>query len=123
MPFKDSETARLLLAERLLESAEHSSEAEMRNSISRIYYAVHHVGEALTGVANHGQLPYALNEIETGLGDDFKKLRDLRASCDYNPRFIEDQFQGMDGFRSQFRELMDGARTLYERLLEIGRTR
>lgn len=120
MAFRDSDRPKLELAERLLESAEHSSEAEMRNSISRIYYAVLHLAEALTDVSGHGRMPDALNGIEQGLGDDFKWLRDLRAGADYNPNFARDQFHGTDGFRAQFREVMDSARTLYERILKLG---
>lgn len=120
MVFRDSDKNKLALAERLLEIAEHSSEAEMRNSISRIYFAIYHVAAALSGINDHGNMPNFLNEIEGGLGDEFKRYRDLRAGADYNPNFARDQFQGLDGFRAQFREVMDGARTLYERLLKLG---
>jgi hypothetical protein len=120
MAFTERDRSKLVLAEKLLQSAQHTSEAEMRNSLSRIYYAVLHVAEAVTSVSGHGKMPAALTQLEAGLGDDFRRLRDLRVGADYTPNFVEREFGDLETFRSQFPIEMDTARTLYERLLKLG---
>lgn len=115
--------ARLLLAERMLEIAEHSSEAEMRSSISRLYYAVYHVALVLVGNKAHGEIPGALEELEAGLGKLYKALLILRQRADYDPGFVVQQFKTIQNFRVQFPLEMEKARALYEllRQLEIDR--
>jgi uncharacterized protein (UPF0332 family) len=110
MSLDGTQSARCILAKLLLEQAEHSSEIEMRMSISRMYYAVFHVASVLTGVADHGNMPGALDEIEVGLGKQYKRLRDLRSKADYAPKFEE---LGINDWQS-FRDEMTKARTLFE---------
>lgn len=108
---------RLALAERLIELAEHSSEAEMRMSLSRLYYAVYHVAVAIVGNKSHGEMPPALNSIEPGLGDLYKDILELRQRADYDPDFVSRQFGSLQNLRVQFPREMERARALYERLL------
>lgn len=110
---------RLALAEQLLELAEHSSEAEMRSSLSRIYYAVYHVAVVLVGKMAHGEIPKVLEEQEKGLGERYKRLHELRNGADYNPSFIEREFGDLNNFRVQFPQEIENARSLYERLLQL----
>ena len=64
---------RIELAEALLTSAEHSSEAEIRNSLSRMYYAIYHLATAAVGSMAHGEFAASLDQIESGLGARFKR--------------------------------------------------
>ena len=107
---------RLALAERLVELAEHSSEAEMRASVSRLYYAVYHVAIMIVGNMAHGEIPYALNRVENELGAQYKDLLELRHQADYDPEFVTRQFGSLVNFRIQFPREMEKARALYERL-------
>ena len=118
---EEKRQTRLLLAERLLELAEHSSEAEMRSSLSRIYYAVYHVALVLVGSMAHGEIPTALEDKEEGLGRRYKSLMDLRHRADYNPAFVEQNFGDLDNFKIQFPQEIENARSLYERLLQLVR--
>ena len=120
MVLDEKQRARLLLAERLLELAEHSSEAEMRSSLSRIYYAVYHVAIALVGNMSHGEIPLALEGKEEGLGERYKRLFELRNRADYNPAFVEQEFVDLANFKIQFPQEIENARSLYERLLQMG---
>lgn len=104
-----------MLAERLLEQAEHSSEIEMRLSLSRMYYAAFHAAAAITGVADHGNMPGALDGIELGLGEQYKRLRELRNQADYNPTFKRLGIVNLQSLRDE----MDKARALYERLKQL----
>ncbi len=119
MMLDDKQKARLVLAERLLELAEHSSEAEMRSSFSRMYYAVYHVATVLVGSRAHGEIPAALEEKEKGLGERFRGLLELRQGADYDPNFVKRRFDGLDNFRIQFQDEMETARSLYEHLLQM----
>jgi len=119
MTLDPTHAARLALAEKILEQAEHSSEAEMRNSLSRLYYAVYHVALVLVGSKAHGEIPAALDGLETGLGKLYKDLLELRQRADYDPAFVVRQFGSTENFRVQFPIEMDKARTLYERLRQM----
>ena len=119
MALDEKQKARLLLAERLLELAEHSSEIEMRNSLSRIYYAVYHVAIVLVGNMSHGEISSALEKQETGLGERFRRLLELRQGADYNLNFVKSEFDGLENFKVQFPQEIESARGLYERLLQM----
>jgi hypothetical protein len=115
----EKQSARFALAERLLELAEHSSEIEMRSSLSRIYYAVHHIGIAITGEANHDKIPRLLDKRTGGLGSDYDWLKRLRIGADYKPDFVKQVYGDLNSFKIQFPREMERARSLYERLLQL----
>jgi hypothetical protein len=119
MAFNEKDKQKLVLAEKLLESAEHSSEADMRNSISRMYYAVYHVAVVVVGNMAHGEIPDALEEREKGFGERFRRLYKLRQGADYDPDFVQRQFKGLDDFRVRFRDEMEISRSLYDHLLQM----
>ena len=110
---------RINLAERLLQSAEHSSEAEMRNSLSRIYYAMYHLAIAAVGSMAHSEFADRLNRIEVGLGTRFRRFAQLRSRADYNPDFVEQEFGDLRRMQVAFPSLMQEATELYEQLLEL----
>lgn len=119
MTFREKDKQKLALAERLLESAEHSSEADMRNSISRMYYAVYHVAVVLVGNMAHGEIPGALEKREKGLAERFRRLYELRQGADYDPDFVKRRFKDIGDFRVRFRDEMEIARSLYDHLLQM----
>jgi uncharacterized protein (UPF0332 family) len=95
MALDEKQEARVLLAERLLELAEHSSEIEMRASLSRIYYAVYHVAIGLVGNKAHGEMAAALEQREEGLGERHTTLLELRQKADYDPEFVRRRFESL----------------------------
>lgn len=119
MTREETKQRRLDLAEQFLESAEHSSEAAMRNSLSRMYYAVYHLAFAVFGKMAHGEYPSAIDELEPGLGESFRRLQKLRSEADYTPEFIASQFGDRRARRSAFLGRLEEGRELYERLLEL----
>jgi len=110
---------RIELAEALLTSAEHSSEAEIRNSLSRMYYAIYHLATAAVGSMAHGEFAASLDQIESGLGARFKRFEDLRSRADYHPDFVVQEFGDYRSMRAAFPALLQEGRELYERLLEL----
>jgi hypothetical protein len=119
MPLDSTIEARLSLAERILELAEHSSEGEMRGSLSGMYYAVYHVALVLVGNKAHGEIPEALDGLEAGLGKLYAELLVLRQRADYDPSFVTRQFGSVENLRLQFPLEMEKARALYERLRQM----
>lgn len=119
MPLDSTKEARLSLAERMLELAEHSSEGEMRSSLSRMYYAVYHVALVLVGNKAHGEISEALENLEVGLGKLYAELLILRQRADYDPSFVARQFGSVENFRLKFPFEMEKARALYERLRQM----
>lgn len=119
MPLSRHIQRRLELAEALLVSAEHSSEAEIRNSISRMYYATYHLATTAVGSMAHGEYAQALDSLEPGLGVSFKRFEDLRSRADYNPDFVAQQFGDFPSMQGAFPGLLQEGRELYERLLKM----
>ena len=91
----------------------------MRNSLSRMYYAIYHVAVTVAGTMAHGEFPNALSRIAPGLGSEFKRFHSFRERADYNPNFVRAEFGDHKSFRAQFPDLMADARRLYEELLEL----
>jgi len=119
MPLDPIKEARLSLAEQMLQLADHSSEGEMRGSLSRMYYAVYHVALVLVGNRAHGEIPEALEALNAGLGRLYAELLILRQRADYDPGFVTRQFGSVENFRLQFPLEMEKARVLYERLRQM----
>lgn len=102
----DSErNSRLALARALRESADHSSEQEIRDALSRSYYAVFHVGCVLVGrgLGNHREF---LQELRALLSDDaegsslmakIEEIQRLRIQADYQFDAVERYYEGSLG--------------------------
>jgi uncharacterized protein (UPF0332 family) len=114
----EDKESRYQLAERLRELAEHSSETEMRNSLSRMYYATYHLARILTGEKEHGNVQAALKRFDAKSAGELRDLYRLRESADYDPDFVIEEYESLEDFRRQFSEDMGRARILYERLRE-----
>ena len=101
-----------------MEEAEHSSEVAIRASLSRAYYALHHLGIALTGEKNHGRLRDVLKAKDSRLGTEYAYFMDLRHKADYDPNLVSRQYGDLDQLRLGFRDDLVRARDLFERLRE-----
>jgi uncharacterized protein (UPF0332 family) len=111
--------ARLSLAEQLLELAEHSSETEMRTSLSRSYYALYQVACTKVKASAHKEIIEALYALESGLGEPYRRQYELRQRADYDPDFINRHYGSVAAFRLDFPGIMQNARRLYEDLLKL----
>lgn len=107
---------RLRFAEAMMEEAEHSSEIAMRTSLSRAYYALHHLGIEITGASGHGTIGTLLSQRNPRLGTEYAHFLRLRARADYTPPLLN----GLDleAFRETFQEEMTRARRLFDLLKE-----
>lgn len=81
--------SRLSLADQFFALATEQTEAEMRTSISRLYYASFHVAAALTGRTSHGDIAKRLRDGYGNIGDDFKRYHRLRDEMDYDHEYFK----------------------------------
>jgi len=116
---------RLALAEGLRRLADHSSESELRESLSRSYYSLFHVSLVLVDQPRirHEDLPKKLEAIDPELAGTVRELSKLRERADYEPDLVARETQGdLELFRSKTADAMERGRKCYRRLLEeIGR--
>jgi uncharacterized protein (UPF0332 family) len=77
------------MAEQFFQLATGTSEAAMRSSISRLYYANFHIAAALTDGKSHGDIAGRLaKSYGDDLGTRFRRLHNLRSRMDYEPDFF-----------------------------------
>lgn len=102
--------ARLRLADKLRGSADHSSEQELRDALSRSYYSVYHAARVLVGKEKggltHDALQRAVERVDIKLAADLKELHRLRENADYNPDMVRRDYAGD---LEQFRRAVEGA--------------
>jgi len=119
---EEEKQSRLLLGQQLRTQAEHRSEIEMRQSLSRIYYTVYHVAAVLLGrVYAHNEIHVKLSALEGGdyLSSSYKQLQEARSKADYHHDWISREFDGLDGFRVRFEELIQLGAELDERMRRL----
>ena len=116
--------SRLALAKALRELADGSSEAALRNALSRSYYSIFHAANVLLGKVTHEDIAERLGEVDLDLGTRVKKLRQLRSQADYDPTFVEREFKGdLEKFQLDARERINEGLTVFNRILgEIDRS-
>lgn len=110
--------SRLLLADQFFSLATGATEAAMRSSLSRLYYASFHVAAALTDGKSHGDIARRLADKYGDVGEKFQNFQDLRSQMDYRPDFFVKELRGKDPeiwFQDQMREGIG----LYDQLREI----
>ena len=110
---------RLALAEAIRESADHSSEQALRDSLSRSYYSVFHVGCALLGkgFGDHKQFLQALKQrVGDELGAKVEYLQSLRIRADYEFDAVGRVYRNVDEFR---RKALEGLRLGQEVYMEL----
>jgi len=112
------EKSRLELAKMLRELADNSSEAAIRSSLSRSYYAIYHAAYVLLGNVSHDELVDELGKVDWGLADSVKTIRRLRMQADYDPHFVLREFSGdIALFRLEARKQLEQGLLAYERIL------
>lgn len=80
---EEERRSRIDLSEKLFELAQHLSEAEMRQSISRMYYATFHAAAVLLGKqVSHQEVASKLRALDEQLGNGYKALEDARSKAD-----------------------------------------
>jgi uncharacterized protein (UPF0332 family) len=115
--------ARLDLARKLRESADSSSEQELRNALSRSYYSIYHaariwVGREQGGLSHDG-LERAVRQRDPQLAEDLKELYRLRENADYNAQMLSRDYESdIERFRLAVNQALDKARTVYRRICD-----
>jgi len=117
---KDS---RLAMAQALRESADSSSEQELRNALSRSYYSIYHAArvwvEREQGSLSHGKLQHAVQEKDPKVAEDIKALYRLREDADYNAEMLSRDYGGdIERFRLAVIEALNKARIVYRQILD-----
>jgi hypothetical protein len=117
-------SSRWILAKALRELADGSSEAALRNALSRSYYSIFHAANVLFGKVTHEDIARKLGGIDPELEGRVKKLQQLRSLADYDPGFVEREFKGsLEQFRLDVRRQVDEGLSVFNRVLsEIERT-
>ena len=121
MALSEQQKKRLVLAEGLRQLADHSSESELRDALSRSYYSLFHAGLVLLGRdrIRHENLPKALKDVDPELATTVDQLSKLRELADYDPEWVAREFGGdVDIFREKTADALELGRTAYRRLID-----
>jgi uncharacterized protein (UPF0332 family) len=116
--------SRLELAKALRELADGSSEAALRNALSRSYYSIFHAAYVLLGKVDHDDIAKQLGRLFPGMEERVEKLHKLRSLADYDPKFVEREYKGnIENFQLDARERIAEGLTVFNRIVgEIERT-
>jgi hypothetical protein len=121
----EEQRSRLALAEGLRRLADHSSESELGDSLSRSYYSLFHAILVLLGQPRirHEDLPKRLEPVDAQLAGTVREPSKLRERADYVPDLLAREYKGsLELFRVTTAEALERGRTCYRRLLdEIGK--
>jgi hypothetical protein len=110
--------SRLELAKALRELADGSTEAALRNALSRSYYSIFHAANVLFGKVSHGDIAKKLGSVDPELEAQVDKLQRLRSQADYDPSFVEREFRGdLDQFRLDVRRQVDEGLSVFNRIV------
>ena len=113
-----ADSSRLALAKALRELADGSSEAALRNALSRSYYSIFHAAKALDRKIGHDNLVSELEKVEKGLGEKAGAMKELRAKADYNPRFIDLEYDGsVELFKQEARRQVNDGLLVFNRIV------
>jgi uncharacterized protein (UPF0332 family) len=112
-----ADDSRLSLAKALRELADGSSEAALRSALSRSYYSIYHVANALLGKVDHHDIAERLAKIDPELQAKVEKLKQLRSQADYDPKFVEKEYGSLEEFQVDARKRVDEGLTVFNRIL------
>jgi hypothetical protein len=115
--------ARLRLAEGFLKTVRvgaQSSEHDVRNAYSRLYYSFFHLGHVVLGrYYNHDELPRRIRKTDPQLGQFVEGLRKLRIEADYIPDVVRKQYNGnVEAYRVKAEQVLLEARIQFDRMLK-----
>ncbi len=118
-----AEDSRLKFARSLRELADRSSEIELRTALSRSYYSIYHATKALLPRVDHHNIAEELGKLDRQAGLDIEILQKLRSQADYDPQFVEREFDGSSElFRMEVQERLEQGRRIFRWLIdEVGR--
>jgi len=100
----------------LRELADHSSEVELRNSLSRSYYSIYHAAKVLLDKIDHHNIAEELSKLnpQAGMEIEVETLQILRARADYDPTFVEREFGGnLEAFRIEVQKRLEQSREIF----------
>jgi hypothetical protein len=110
--------SRLALAKSLRELADGSTEAMLRERLSRSYYSVFHAANVLFGRVDHGDVAKKVGTLDPKLENQVRKLQQLRMQADYDPNFLEREFKGkFERFQVDARQQIDDGLIVFNRIL------
>jgi uncharacterized protein (UPF0332 family) len=110
--------SRLQLAKALRELADGSSEAALRDALSRSYYSIFHAANVLFGKVSHSDIAERLGNLDAELGPRVDRVQQLRSLADYDPRLVEREFKGdLEQFRLDVRQQVDEGLSIFNWIL------
>jgi uncharacterized protein (UPF0332 family) len=110
--------SRLALAKALRELADGSSEATLRNALSRSYYSIFHAANVLLGKLTHEEISEKLGEIDPELGASVKDLKRLRSLADYTPGLVDLEYGGnVELFKEDARHQVNEGLKVFNRIV------
>jgi hypothetical protein len=116
--------ARLKLARgffRTVRLKRHASEHEIRNALSRCYYAFFHLSHVVLGrYRGHDLIAAEIRNQDPALGDFVEMLQVLRIEADYIPNVVAMKYDGhLDAYRLRADQVLAQAATQFRRALQL----
>ncbi len=98
-----------------------SSEHDIRNAYSRLYYSFFHLGHVLLGrYYNHDELPKRIRKRDAALGQFVEALRKFRIEADYIPDIVSRQYNGnVEAYRVKAEQVLLEAEIEFDRMLKL----
>ena len=120
--------ARLRLAEGFLKTTglnPRASEYEIRNSLSRCYYAFFHISHAVLGrYRGHELISAEVGKSDMLLGQFVATLQALRIEADYIPEVVQMKYGGdLGAYRLRANQVLAQARMQFEHALKLAKRR
>jgi len=127
LALSEQQRKRLALAEGLRQLADHSSESELRDALSRSHYSLFHASLVLLGRewVRHENLPKELEHVDQELARTVAELSKLREGADYDPDLLgREEYKGdLEVLRVKTADALERGRTAYRKILdEIDKT-
>ena len=116
--------ARLKLAQgffKTIRLKRHASEHEIRNALSRCYYAFFHLSHVVLGrYRGHDLIAGEIRERDSALGDFVEVLQALRIEADYIPDVVAMKYDGhLDAYRFRADQVLAQAPAQFRRALKL----
>ena len=120
--------ARLRLAKGFFQTvglSPRASEYEIRNALSRCYYAFFHISHAVLGrYRGHELVSAEVGKSDALLGEFVATLQALRIEADYIPDVVQMKYSGeLGAYRLRANQVLAEARMQFERALKLAKRR
>jgi uncharacterized protein (UPF0332 family) len=102
-----------------------ASEYEIRNALSRCYYAFFHISHAVLGrYRGHELVSAEVGKSDALLGEFVATLQALRIEADYIPDVVQMKYSGeLGAYRLRANQVLAEARMQFERALKLAKRR